>query len=150
MTERAELKERFEQMDDDELLRRYRSGDMTELAEQVAAEALRERNLSTDLLPAPDPSAPERMINHAHADMDGDVVCLTRVTSPIQAELLCGLLESEGVYAMAADSNLVRVNSMLTQALGGIRIMVRESELERARDIEQAFRRGDFAIPSDD
>jgi hypothetical protein len=72
------------------------------------------------------------------------------MASPMQAEILCGLLESEGVYATAADANLIRTDSFLTAALGGIRIMVGEADLQRARGIEQAYRRGDFAIPSDD
>ncbi len=147
ITERAQLRERFEQMEDDELLRRYRSGDMTILASDVAAEVLRNRNLSTDMQLA---TESEIVTVPAGLEESGGVVCLTRVASPVQAELLCGLLTSEGVNAMAADSNLVRVNPMLTQALGGIRIMVRESELELAREIEAAFRRGDFALSADD
>jgi hypothetical protein len=82
--------------------------------------------------------------------IQGISCALTRVDSPIQADLLCGFLGSEGVDAIAADSNVVRVNSMWTQALGGIRVMVSESDLVRARELLEAFRRGDFALPSDD
>lgn len=145
MAERMELKKRFDEMDDDELLRRYRSGDMTEFASGVAAELLRERNLPIDQQP---PTEAEPAL--AEPPEPGDVVCLTRMASPMQAEILCGLLESEGVYATAADANLIRTDSFLTAALGGIRIMVGEADLQRARRIEQAYRRGDFAIPSDD
>jgi hypothetical protein len=145
-SERTELKVRFEQMDDDELLRRYRSGDMTAVAMDVAAAELATRGLSTEM-PSASPATEEVVLDD---EVTGDLVCLTRTGSPVHAELLCGLLGSEGIHAVAADANLVRVNSVWTQALGGIRVMVRESDVVHARDVLEAFRRGDFTLPSDD
>lgn len=149
-SERAAFRARFEQMDDDELLRRFRSGDMTPMAREAAAEALRERGISPE--PMPVPTDPEVEIDPDPApDMPvGDVVCLTRLSSPVDAALLCGLLNAEGIPAVEADANLVRVNSMLTQALGGIRVMVGERDLPRAREIVQALHRGEFALSEDD
>jgi hypothetical protein len=145
--ERASLRYRLEQLADDELLRRYRSGDMTALASEVAADELRARGLSTHFKAD---HVEETETNPSRFSMQGDVICLARLTSPVEADILCGLLDAEGIRAVAADANLVRVNSLLAQALGGIRIMVHESDLLRARDILQALHRGDFALSGDD
>lgn len=149
-SERAAFQERFEQMGDDELLRRFRSGEMTSMAREVAAEALRERGISPELEPAPADSDAEIDPDPAPDMPLGDIVCLTRFSSPVDAALLCGLLNAEGIPAVEADANLVRVNSMLTQALGGIRVMVGERDLPRAREIVQALHRGEFALSEDD
>ncbi|WP_158885850.1 DUF2007 domain-containing protein [Rhodanobacter sp. L36] len=137
---------RFGQMDGDELLRRYRSGDMTTVAMDVAAAELATRGLSTEM-PSASPATEEVVSDN---EATGDLVCLTRTNSPVHAELLCGLLGSEGIHAVAADANLVRVNSVWTQALGGIRVMVSESDVVQARGVLEAFRRGDYALSSDD
>ena len=141
--ERTTLQERFEQMGDEELLRRYHSGDMTTLALDVAAAELKARGHSLNVEAAADTEPSEPM-------QEGDVLCLTRLASPIDADILCARLNAEGIMTVAADANLVRVNPLLTQALGGIRVMVREADLASARVILQALHRGDFALSEDD
>ena len=148
--ERTALRARFEQMSDEELLRRYHSGDMTPVAEGVAGDELRGRGLSLDpdpvrAVPDADP-APDQALFAVRRD----VLCLKRFFSTIDAALLCGLLNAEGIMAVAADANMVRVNSALTHALGGVRVMVQETDMPRAREILQALERGEFALSEDD
>ena len=150
MDEQA-LAARFSAMSDDELQRRYRSGDMTPLARDVAGEELRQRGLLGD------------EDGDAHRDIDaddsarvtdddslGDVICLVRLHDLMEAQVLCARLEAEGIPAVAGDAELIRANGFLRQALGGIRIMVHEANAERARQVWEALKRGDYALDEDD
>lgn len=147
------LAARFSQMSDDELQRRYRSGDMTPQAREVAGEELRQRGLLRD----------EREEDDAHRGIDagdsgrvaddeglGDVICLVRLHDLMEAQVLCARLEAEGIPAVAGDAELIRANSFLRQALGGIRIMVHEANAERARQVWEALKRGDYALDEGD
>lgn len=147
--DRIVLKQRFEQMADEELLRRYRSGDMTEEAKQVALEELRSRELMIG--PAPLESASPEAEAAAEARREGmDVVCLARFLVPTDAHILCGLLEAEGIATVAGDAHLVQANPFLTTAVGGVRVLVYETDIVRAREILQAYRNGDYALQEDE
>lgn len=152
MDEQA-LAARFSEMSDDELQRRYRSGDMTPLARQVAGEELRQRGLLDD----------EDEGGRAHRDIEaddsarvtdddslGDVICLVRLHDLMEAQVLCARLEAEGIPAVAGDAELIRANGFLRQAPGGIRIMVHEANAERARQVWEALKRGDYALDEGD
>ncbi|WP_266158159.1 putative signal transducing protein [Dyella silvatica] len=142
--ERAVLQQRFQQMADDELLRRYVSGDMTELALQVARDELISREVA---LPLAEPARDELDRGDRRR---GDVVCLTRFLVPTEAHILCARLNAEGIATVAGEANLLQANPFLTQAVGGVRVLVYEADLARAREIFQAFQRGDFALSEDE
>jgi hypothetical protein len=143
---REALAQRFAQLDDEVLRQRLASGDMTPLAMEVAAEELRRRGLiavdrrnTTGRNVSAEPAV-------TNAERLGDVVCLTRIRDLMEAQVLCARLEAEGIPAVAGDAELIRANSFLTQALGGIRVMVHEANLARARDVWAALQRGDYAL----
>ena len=50
---------------------------------------------------------------------------------------------------MVADANLVQTNSLLTSALGGVRILVPASYLQQAREVIAAFNRGEYRLEDD-
>jgi len=52
-----------------------------------------------------------------------------------EALLAKGKLESAGIDCILADGNLVRMDWLLSNAIGGIRLQVREDDLEDARTI---------------
>ena len=52
-----------------------------------------------------------------------------------EALLAKGMLESAGIKCMLADGNLVRMDWLLSNAIGGIRLQVDKHELEAARAI---------------
>lgn len=54
-------------------------------------------------------------------------------TSPWEAQLAKAVLESEGIEAMIADENLIRLYWALSNAIGGVKVQVRPDDLERAR-----------------
>lgn len=147
---RATLTQCFAQLDDDDLRRRHASGDMTPLARDVAADELRRRGLGVGdghRATSGDPPA-----ESARTDVErlGDVLRLTRMTHLMEAQVLCARLEAEGIPAVAGDAELIRVHSFLTQALGGIRVMVHEANLSRAAEVLAALRRGDYALHDGD
>jgi hypothetical protein len=52
-----------------------------------------------------------------------------------EALLAQGKLESAGIQSMLADGNLVRMDWLLSNAIGGIRLQVEQQDLESARAV---------------
>ncbi len=52
-----------------------------------------------------------------------------------EANFFVSVLESEGIEAFLPDAYTLGARPDLTPALGGVRVMVRASELERAREV---------------
>lgn len=59
-------------------------------------------------------------------------------TSPWHAHIACGLLVSEGVHAVVANEHHVWANWRLSQALGGVRVLVPAAQLEQAAAVLRA------------
>ena len=132
------LAEKFRLYDDDELLELYRSGDLTELAQAVARTELASRGIDPPAV-SPTDAEPEPTV-------EGDLVMVARIYDPLEAEMLRGRLESEGVPAMVADTLTAQTNPFYKLAIGGVRVMVPEAYLARAREIVRADARGDYAL----
>jgi hypothetical protein len=76
----------------------------------------------------------------------GDLVTVTRVFNSLEAEMLRGCLQAEGIPATLGDAQTIQTDTLLTVALGGIRVMVPASFAEAARQTVDAFERGALAI----
>ena len=90
-----------------------------------------------------------RTASHNEADEEpphGDLVTVTRVFNSLEAEMLRGCLEAEGVPATLGDAQTIQTDTLLTVALGGIRVMVPASFADAARQTVEAFERGALAI----
>jgi hypothetical protein len=145
---RQSLLERFQLLNNEELLALFHSGDLIDLAKDVAAEELRQR--------AVDLSKPAAEVTADSADSSGggdegtsgsgDLVLIARLFTALDAHLLRSRLEAEGVPAVVVDDNIVQTNPFLTLAVGGVRVLVPESLAERAREIARAIERGDYAL----
>jgi len=101
----------------------------------------------------PAPSLPfpahARTASDTQADEEpphGDLVTVTRVFNSLEAEMLRGCLEAEGIPATLGDAQTVQTDTLLTVALGGIRVMVPATFADAARQTVQAFERGALAI----
>jgi hypothetical protein len=64
-----------------------------------------------------------------------DIVTLTRMGELTTAQLLCGRLEAEGIESFLPDQVMAAQTWHLNRAIGGIRVQVRQADLERARMI---------------
>ncbi|HAT32185.1 MAG TPA: hypothetical protein DCW29_15410 [Janthinobacterium sp.] len=93
-------------------------------------------------------------MNKVRADMtqsrSEDPLCTVAIY-PVATDALIvqGCLIAAGVPAQVADANLVQTYSLLTTALGGVRILAPASQLGQAQAIVAAFERGDYQLPED-
>ncbi len=71
------------------------------------------------------------------APMSDRLVKLAAYTTAPEAHIVRGRLESEGIAAVVADEHMVGANWFYSQAIGGVRVLVPESELKRAKEILQ-------------
>lgn len=79
-------------------------------------------------------------------DGSGDLVTVTRVFNSLEAEMLRGCLVAEGIPATLGDAQTIQTDTLLTLALGGIRVMVPASFADAARFTVDAFERGALEI----
>ena len=63
---------------------------------------------------------------------------------PWEAEIIRSLLESEGIQAFVFDAGHVQLNWAISNAVGGVRVMVNPQDLEQSKEIVQAWRAGDM------
>lgn len=125
---REELSEYYKSLDDEALLDLYLSGELTPLAQGVASDELRRRGINHAELSkdagAPKGTTPRR-----------DLVMLTRLWTPIEAEMLRARLHAEGVNAFVFDAQIVQTTALMPLAFGGVRVMVPASQLDLAQEI---------------
>ncbi len=96
--------------------------------------------------PANDRTARRSRAQAGEEPPHGELVTVTRVFNSLEAELLRGCLESEGIPATLGDVQTIQTDTLLTVALGGIRVMVPASFADAARLTVQAFEHGELAI----
>jgi len=81
-------------------------------------------------------------------DRDSPLVEIATVATPLEAHLLKGRLEAEGLRVTVADEHMIAANIALAYAIGGVRLLVRAPHAARARAVLAAIERGDYAIGS--
>ena len=137
---RESLLERFQLLNDDELRALFQSGDLSDLAREVAGAELQQRGIDLSK-----PVAEPRATGEAEL-VGGDLVPVARFFTAMEALMLKSRLEVDGVPAIVADANIVQTNAFLTLAVGGVRVLVPEAYLDRAQEIVRAIERGDYAL----
>ena len=68
----------------------------------------------------------------------------------IEANIVLGRLEEEGISCWLKDENTVTLNPLLTVAVGSIKLMVAEPQLERAKELlsqMESDRKARFVCP---
>ena len=139
--ERTYLAGKYRDLETEELLSLFRSG-LTELAEEVAVAELNARRVAVPSRPVADDLA-------ASDTYAGDFVSVASYFNPTEAHVLQACLQAADVPAVVADAGLVQANLLLTVALGGVRVLVPEGFVAQARDIIDAFNRGDLELKDD-
>jgi predicted Zn-ribbon and HTH transcriptional regulator len=76
------------------------------------------------------PSPPAKILTKADP-----LVTIATFTYPMEAHLNRAKLESEGIDAFVADEHLVQANWLYSLAIGGVRLQVKESEVEESLSI---------------
>lgn len=64
-----------------------------------------------------------------------EFIVLNSYNTYIDAHIAKGVLESEGIHCWMNDENTITVNPILTNAVGGIKLMVDKENAQRAWDI---------------
>jgi hypothetical protein len=67
--------------------------------------------------------------------MDDKIVTLTSYYDPMEAQIVRGRLEANGIQCFIADDNILAANPFYNQALGGVKIKVFEHDVGRCREI---------------
>jgi len=83
-------------------------------------------------------------------DSEDDFEIFAHYLNPTDAHVICSCLVAGGVPAMVADANLVQMNDLLAFAVGGVRVLVPTSHMAKAREILEAFDRGDLTLSEND
>ena len=71
---------------------------------------------------------------------------LVRDLSPIEAQVLLGRLQAEGIDAHLVGQNHALANPFLVNALGGVRLFVREGQQQLALEIMAATDQGEYVL----
>ena len=69
--------------------------------------------------------------------MNQKLVTIASYPQPIEAHIAKGRLEAEGILCFLADENIVSVHPFYSNAVGGVKLKVREEEAEKAYTILQ-------------
>lgn len=67
--------------------------------------------------------------------MSNKWVTIATVSQPLDAHVLKGKLEAEGIEAFLADENIVSMNFLYSNAVGGVKVQVDEEDVEEALQI---------------
>jgi rubredoxin len=66
-----------------------------------------------------------------------ETTILKRFDSPVEANIVKGLLESNDIFCFLQDEHSIGINPLYANALGGIKLIVRSEDEERAQEILQ-------------
>lgn len=80
----------------------------------------------------------------------GDFVRIASCGTPTEAHLLKGVLEAAGLSPQVADANIVQANTWMTQAVGGVRVLVPASQEAAAREVLVDFNAGAYQLEGEE
>lgn len=72
----------------------------------------------------------------------GDYVTVANLATVTEAHLIQGALRAAGLDAHVPDANISQTHSLMTVALGGVRVVVPADQLDAAREILEAREQG--------
>ena len=82
---------------------------------------------------------------HEQEDEEG-LVQLISVQGEMNAQVIIGLLESEGIEGMMRSHQTFSALPFTVDGMGAVRIMVRREDLEKARKILEEYSHGDDEV----
>jgi len=79
-----------------------------------------------------------------------DFVLVATCSTPTDAHVTRGVLESAGLSPVVENANLVQAYGLMTQAVGGVRVLVPPGQTEAARQALTDFNAGALSLDSDE
>ena len=142
---REELLEIYREMSDEELIERWVSDNLTELAKSVAWTEFTKRGIQPPYL------VTNADVDHAAVNEE-TVIFVTVARSLILSELyvLRARLEGDGIPSYVCDDNLTQMNPLWAIAVGGARLLVHQDHAVDAIQIIRLLNSGKFALQDDD
>jgi len=67
--------------------------------------------------------------------MPNQLITVATFSQPMEAHVLKGRLEAEGITAYLLDENIVSINILYSNAVGGVKVQVDEADVEAALKI---------------
>ena len=143
--EAAALMQTFCEMSDGELIARWSSGRLSEIAVAIARRELVRRKLAVS-------EFVETKLRNEEESSDSGVSLETvaRSFDPLEVEMLRARLQAEGITAFAVDQGINQINALYSIAVGGIRLMVASEHAQQARQIIDVVRSGALALREGD
>lgn len=83
------------------------------------------------------------------SDDPDDWLTVARFSDAVEAQLLQGRLQADGIEAFLADRNHVQADPLIALALGGVRVQVKARDVDAARVVIAALASGDYALDED-
>lgn len=80
----------------------------------------------------------------------GDYVTVANLQTATEAHLIQGALRAGGLDALVPDANISQTHSLMTVALGGVRVVVPADQLDAAQEILRARDMGELRLPDDE
>ena len=145
MITRQSLAEHFGRLNNDELVTEFQSGELTELAKEVAAAEIQSRSIDISQYQArlPEPRPEPEM--DSEDLVPEDLVLLARFYDVSSAYLLQSRLDAEGLPSIVADA--LSYQNVIGGALGGgVRVLIPESYLARAAEIKSRIDSGTYTL----
>ncbi len=137
----------YRDFSDEELLRRWRSGSLTEAAQKTALAELTARGIRPPPVAAqPESTAAQPTVSTGPVEL----ATVATFSTPFEAHVLRAQLEAEGLFAVVADEHLVGTNQLWRSALGGVRVQVGSEFLAQAKEIMAATQEGAFNLAQDE
>jgi Putative prokaryotic signal transducing protein len=96
-------------------------------------------------------NAPDDAVGDEAALAHGPLKLCARYQNPMDAQVFAARLATEGLAPQVLDANTVYASGALfgSLSLGGVRVMVPESQIDEANRIRAAFDAGEYAIDED-
>ncbi len=134
------LRKKYQQLTDQELLELWQRDSLTSIARSVLYQELLHRGM----IPPQQqtiaiPSMPEKNIKW---------VTIARLSTAIDAHILRICLEGDGIAAVVIDEHLVTANWLVSNAIGGVRVQVADTDYKQAKAIIDKFYAGEYDLES--
>lgn len=78
-----------------------------------------------------------------------DLFILAKYLEPTDAHIVVGCLTASGIPAVVADAHYAQADFLRIPALGGVRVLVPACHMVQARQVLDAYERGEFALSDD-
>ncbi|GEM_PF-4422246 len=77
-------------------------------------------------------------------------ITVANLSTAMEAHLIQGALHAAGIDALVPDANISQTHSLMTVALGGVRVVVPSDQADAAQEILDALNRGDLQLEGDE